>query len=69
MVVFFLSFQPFSIRKQLITKWLFEDLHQQNKQVFLIWVSNRFLFRSVYCCNNGHDGIFISLQERRRRNN
>jgi len=36
MVVFFLSFQPFSIRKQLITKWLFEDLHQQNKQVFLI---------------------------------
>jgi len=48
---------------------VFGDLHQQNIQVLLIWVSNIFHFRTVYHCNIDHDGIFISLQERCRRNN
>ena len=67
-VVIFLTFQPFSFCKQLLRISLFEDLPQQN-EVFLIWVSDRFLFRDVYCYSFGHDAIFISLQERCRRNN
>jgi len=47
---------------------LFEDLHQQSEQEFLISVSDRFLFHGVYCCNVGHAGILLSLQERCRRN-
>jgi len=42
---------------------MFEDLHQQNEQVFLICVSHCFHFRAVYCCIIGYDCIFISLQE------
>jgi len=68
-VVFFLTFQPLSIRKQILRESLFEDFPQENEQVFLICVSDRYLFSDVYCGNSGHHAIFTSLQERCRRNN
>ena len=49
---------PFYPQK-LLRESFFEDLPQQNEQVFLIWVSYRFLFRDVYCCSFGHAAIFI----------
>jgi len=47
---------------------LFEDIHQKNVQVFLMWVSHYFHFRAVYCSITSHDSIFISLQEHCNRN-
>jgi len=67
--VLLLTFQPFSIREQLITwmvVWRFAPTEHTS-------VSNlsfqSFSLPRYCCCNIGHGGIFISLQECCWRNN
>jgi len=68
-VVFFRTFQSFSIRKQLITWMVVWRSAPTEHTSVLIWISNPFLFITVYHCNLDHDGIFTSLQKRCRRKN
>ena len=63
-----LIFQTLLSVNNCLRESLYEDLHQQNKQVFRISVSYYFHLCTAYCYNVAYDIIFIFLQDHCSRN-